>query len=50
MVGVLVGAAGAALCATLAEAFSPHGWDNLTTQLAACLGAFLAVAAIAQVM
>ena len=40
---ILVGAAGAAFCAALAEAFSPHGWDNLTTQLAACLGAFAAV-------
>ncbi len=47
---VLGGAAGAALFAALIEAFSPHGWDNLTTQLAACLGAFVAVAAIARMM
>ena len=46
---VLAGALGAALCAALVEAFSPHGWDNLTTQLAACLGAFAAVTAIVRV-
>jgi phytol kinase len=45
---VLAGAVGAASCAALTEALSPHGWDNLTTQLAACLGAFAAVAAIAR--
>lgn len=47
---VLAGATGAAVCATLTEAASPHGWDNLTTQLAACLGAFVAVEAIVRAL
>ncbi len=47
---VMAGAVGAALCAALTEALSPHGWDNLTTQLAACLGALAAVTALAWVM
>ncbi len=47
---VLAGAIGAAICAALTEALSPHGWDNLTTQLAACLGAFISVAAIARAL
>ncbi len=46
---ILAGAISAAALAALTEALSPHGWDNLTTQLAACLGAFVAVAAIARV-
>ena len=47
---VLAGAIGAAIFAALTEALSPHGWDNLTTQLAACLGAFISVAAIARAL
>ncbi len=40
IVQVMVGAAGGAILATLIEAVSPHGWDNLTTQLGACLGIY----------
>lgn len=31
----------AGLLATLVEAISPHGWDNFTTQVSACIGVFL---------
>ncbi len=36
--GSILLALGAAICATMVEAVSPHGWDNFTTQFAACLG------------
>jgi len=37
----LVLSLGAALLATLVEAVSPHGWDNFTTQMAACMGVMM---------
>lgn len=40
---VLLPAFTASLFATLAEAVSPHGWDNFTVQIAACFGAWLVV-------
>lgn len=46
---ILAGAVGAAALAAMTEALSPHGWDNLTVQLAACLGAFVSISAIARV-
>lgn len=46
---VLAGAVGAAVFAALTEALSPHGWDNLTIQLAARLGASVLIAAVTRV-
>lgn len=40
---VAAGATGAAALAALTEAVSPHGWDNLTTQFAACLGVYVSM-------
>jgi len=44
--GALLLALGAGALATAVEAYSPHGWDNLTVQVAACAGVFLMLAAL----